>query len=139
MEAELRSDLLRQRAPAAGVLGVRDDWREVVFSVPRARRALRYVSAIARDAARAFNTARRCRELLQRPLSPRRRDRLCLCRDRAIHRLDLAIDECNLVGAHLFNLEIASVSLQGHVCGRSACLLWTDGDAIHRAWADLPE
>src|SRR5262245_23520666 len=105
MEAELRSISRTGRAPVVPAQHVCDEWQSVVFSVAQARGALKYVAAVASDAARAFNTARCCRRMLKETASRERRAALCDQRDLAIRQLDHAIDECNLVGAHLFDLE----------------------------------
>jgi hypothetical protein len=138
MEAELRSDTATARAAIRQGLRVRDDWREVLFSVAEARRALPYVAGVARDAAQAFNRVQRCRRLLASAPSARSRLLLCQHRDQAIERLDQAIDECNFVGAHLFDLQSGSVGFHGSVAGRAACLIWRSEDPVQSAWPDLP-
>ncbi len=138
MEAELRSNMVSARAPSVAALRVGDDWREVVFTVAQARRALPYVARIAQDAAHAFNTVQRCRQLLERAPSRTGRTTLCEHRDQAIQRLDQAIDECNLVGAHLFDLATGSVGFHSEVEGRLTCLLWRLQEPMYQAWRDLP-
>jgi hypothetical protein len=139
MKAESRSRL----APANALpslppsLQANDGWREVVFTIAQARRALPYVARIARDAAEAFRTVQRCRRLLNR--SDRRRARPALCdqRDRALRRLNHAIDDCNAAGAHLVDLARGTLSFQGQVDGRLVCLLWHVDEAIDRAWHEI--
>jgi hypothetical protein len=137
MEAELRSTLKTGCAPAESSLRMRDDWRDVVFSVPQARTALKYIAHVAGDAVRAFNTVRRCRDLLDEGVSRETRALLCEQRDLAIQRLDQAIDECNQVGVHLFDLESGSLAFPSEIDGRPACLIWRCDWPIEPAWTEL--
>jgi hypothetical protein len=139
MKAELRSSVAP--ANARPILSpsrrANDGWRDVVFTIAQARRALSYVANIARDAAEAFHTVQRCRRLLHRSGSSRARQVLCEQRDRALRRLNRAIDDCNAAGAHLADLERGTLSFQGQVDGRLVCLLWYVDEAIDHAWREI--
>jgi hypothetical protein len=115
------------------------DWREVVFTVSEAKRALLYVAAVARDAARAFGEAHRCRTALQQRLNSRERSMLSHQRDAALNRLNIAIDDCNAVGADLMDLNRGVVRFSAHIEGRPASLVWRVGEPVTDAWSDLLE
>ncbi len=136
MEAELR----QATSSAAVRVQPRQGWREVVFSVPEARRALPYIARIASDAAEAFCSVHECREALGRiaVIADRQRKReVCEQCDRAIRRLNSAIDDCNAVGAHLIDLPNGRVSLPGLIEDRPVCFVWSLGEDVRTAWADL--
>lgn len=113
---------------------LKSDWREVVFSVSDARRALRYVSAVARDAASAYREAHICRAALQHAASPKDRALLSTQRDEALHRLNLAIDDCNAVGADLLDLAQGKLKFAAEFEGRPVSLIWRVGEPIADAW-----
>lgn len=141
MEAELRH-ATRSSAPADLVLreGIGIGWRDVVFSVRTAQRALPYIAGIAADAAAAYRIVQDSREALGTvAVIADRRRRLDLCeqRDKALGRLNSAIDDCNAVGAHLVDISNGQVSLPASIDAAPVCLLWRLGDDVGSAWADL--
>lgn len=134
MEAELRQVIAPYKASP------RQSWRDVVFTVGEARRALPYVARLAADAADAFRIVNESREALGQisAIADRNlRRTLCEQRDRALRRLDSAIDDCEGVGAHLVDIDSGLVCLPGEVEDRSVCLLWRVGQDIPSAWSDL--
>ena len=142
MEAELKQVAATAAAPATSLLreGVDGGWRDVVFSVAMARRALPYVARLAADAAEAFRDAQESREALGTVAviaDRRRRDDMCERRDKALSRLNSAIDDCNAVGAHLVDIPSGRVSLPGEIDEAPVCLLWRLGEDVGSAWADL--
>jgi len=115
-------------------------WREALFSVSEARRALPYVARIAADAAHAFHQAMTARARLKaagQSLPESARLELSRQRDAAVRALNNAIDDCNAVGADLVNLATGCVSLPCELHGRRACLLWRVGESVAGAWSDL--
>ena len=141
MEAELRH-ATRSSAPAALWLrkGIGAGWRDVVFNVRTAQRALPYIAGIASDAAEAYRVVQASREALGTvAVMADRRRRLDLCeqRDKALSRLNSAIDDCNAVGAHLVDISAGQVSLPASIDDSPVCLLWRLGDDVGNAWADL--
>jgi len=143
MEAELRhattSSVPAGLAPRQSV-GI--GWRDVVFSVRAAQRALPYIAGIAADAAEAYRIVQVSREALGTvAVIADRRRRLDLCeqRDRALTRLNSAIDDCNAVGAHIVDISSGRVSLPASIDDAPVCLLWRLGDDVGSAWADLVE
>jgi hypothetical protein len=140
MEAQLKQAMIPALAPPTLRESAAGGWRDVVFNVATARRALPYVSRIAADAADAFHIVQSARERLS--MVTTRADRrlrvdLCEQRDRALSRLNSAIDECNAVGAHLVDLATGQISLPAMIADVPACLLWRLGDDVSGAWADL--
>lgn len=113
-------------------------WREVVFSVREAQRALPYVARILRDAAQAYREVQECRQMLATSsITAQQRAELCDRRDAALHRLNRAIDECNAVGADLLDIPLGRVRFNAILDGRKASLIWRLGDPIDNAWAWL--
>jgi hypothetical protein len=135
MEAELR----QESAAAPARIDSAMAWREVVFSVREARRALPYVARIAADAADAFRRVRVSRQGLEAAAARERRRILCELPHPARPRLDCAIDDCNAVGAHLVDIPEGVVSLPAQINGRAVSLLWRLGESIHAPWHDLGE
>lgn len=134
MEAELR------QAFAPAKVAPRQSWREVVFTVKEARRALPYVARLAADAADAYRIVNESREALGQiaAIADRQlRRTLCEKRDRALRRLDSAIDDCEGVGVHLVDINAGLVCLPGEIEERPVCLLWRVGDEVTDAWGDL--
>lgn len=114
-------------------------WREVVFSLADARRALPYVARIAEDAADAFRAAQTCRALLARRLTDRERNHYCERRDRELGRLNAAIDDCNNVGADLIDIPCGVVRFNARVRGESTALIWRIGEPVANAWSELDD
>lgn len=138
MEAELKH--LTTVAPSRLRARESGAWRDVVFSVAEAKRALPYVARIVADAADAFRIVQDSRDALGQiaVIADRKRKReLCELRDRAINRLNLAIDDCNAVGAHLIDLPNGQVSLPALVDDRPVSLVWRIGEDLAEAWAEL--
>lgn len=134
MEAELRQ-LLAPTTPRH-----RQTWRDVVFSVSEARRALPYIARLVADAADAVQIALDSRDELGcvAVIADRRRRReLSEQRDSALQRLNRAIDDCEAVGAHLIDVATGRIFLQGLVHERPVCLVWRLGDDVSEAWRDL--
>lgn len=130
MEAELQRTLISRGFTRA------DGWREVVFSVDEARRALRYVSAVVRDAAAAYREAQECKQALEVELEPRVRIQLSDQRDAALRRLNAAIDECNAVGVDLKDIFEGVVQFTACIDDRTVRLVWRLGDSIEHAWTE---
>jgi hypothetical protein len=132
MEAELHQI-------AAGASPALDRaWRDVVFSVGGARRALPYVARVTQDAAEAFREVQFCRSALRDPVLPlNQRGLLSQQRDMALHRLDGAIDECNAVGVDLVDFARGTVRFSAELNGQHMSLLWRLGEPITGAWIEL--
>jgi hypothetical protein len=130
LEAELQRTL-------ADTNPARNGWREVVFSIADARRALAYVAAVAADASEAFCQAQACRQALQCATGSRLRAALSDRRDDALQRLNSAIDECNAVGADLLDIPSGMVRFSAEVQGKPVSLIWRLGDSLSDAWIDL--
>jgi hypothetical protein len=112
-------------------------WQQPIFTIPRSRRALRYVSLVVQDACDAFHTAQRCRLALLESPPPRDAARLACQRDQALRRLNAAADECNAVGADLLDISRGLVRFAAEIEGRSVSLLWRLGQSTTEAWRDL--
>jgi hypothetical protein len=113
-------------------------WRQVVFSVSEARRALPYIARVIRDAAEAYHKAQRCRALLDGERLTPARAMLISQLDGALQMLNSATDECNAVGVDVRDLSKGSVAFRADLNGRQVSLLWRLGEPFERAWDDLP-
>jgi hypothetical protein len=109
----------------------------VLFTVERARRALVYVAGVVVEAADAFHTACDCRRALALTTSPALRAELGDKRDTALRRLNVAIDDCNAVGADLISIPNGVVRFAAVIDNRRVSLVWRNGESIHAAWNDL--
>lgn len=111
-------------------------WREVIFTIEEARRALPYIARIVKDAAEAFRQVQRCRLAIDNHAPSKQ---LQLVDDRridAIGRLNAAIDECNAVGVDLLNIPRGLVRFSALINGRRVNLLWQLGDHVEDAWPE---
>jgi hypothetical protein len=113
------------------------DCRVVLFSVCEARRALTYVSGIARDAAEAFGIVQSIRIKLHQAGEQTEQESLSAIRDAALRRLNIAIDDCNAVGADLVDIALGEVQFWTEVDGRRASLKWRVGESIADAWREV--
>lgn len=111
--------------------------RSVIFTIPDAQRALRYVASIVRDMNSAFLTVQRCRTQLRSSQTPQQREKLMEMRDRALHAFNRSVDECNAVGADVRDVALGRVSLHAQIDGRSVDLIWSLGQPIAEAWTNL--
>ena len=111
--------------------------RSVIFTIPDAQRALRYVASIVRDMNSAFLTVQHCRTQLRSSQTPQQREKIMETRDRALHAFNRSVDECNAVGADVRDVALGRVSLHAEIDGRSVDLVWSLGQPIAEAWANL--
>ena len=112
-------------------------WREVVFSVEEARRALPYVARVVRDAAIAYQQVQDCRDALRDHVGAQARAQLTERRDAALRTLNAAIDECNAVGADLRDISQGMVRFGAQIDGREVSLSWHMHEPIECAWQSL--
>ena len=112
-------------------------WRQVVFSVAEARRALPYIARVIRDAVEAYHKAQRCRALLDGERLTSARAILIRQLDSALQLLNSATDECNAVGVDVRDLSKGAVAFRSELNGRQVSLLWRLGEPCERAWGDL--
>jgi hypothetical protein len=126
-----------QRASAGTKLAEIEAWRDVLFTVERARRALTYVAAIVIDASDAFRIACECRRGLALATDQHLRFELAEKRDAALRRLNIAIDECNAVGADLISIPNGVLRFPGMLENRRVSLVWRRGELVEKAWDNL--
>ena len=112
-------------------------WREVVFSIAEARRALPYIARVVRDAVESYRAAQHCRGLLDGERLASARSLLIGQLEGAPQTLNVAMDECNAVGADLRDLSQGIVAFRAEIDGRPASLLWRLGEPCDRAWREL--
>ena len=126
-----------QQALAGRSLARNLAWREVIFDIQTARRALVYISRVSCDAARAFATTQICRQELELTADLALRAELSERRDSALRRLNAAIDECNAAGVDLLDIATGSVGFTADVQDQRTTLVWRLGEPIESAWEDL--
>ena len=126
-----------QRASAGTKLAEIEAWRDVLFTVERARRALAYVAAIVIDASDAFHVACDCRRGLALATDQQLRFELAEKRDAALRRLNIAIDECNAVGADLISIPNGVLRFPGMHENRRVSLVWRRDEPVENAWINL--
>jgi hypothetical protein len=111
----------------------------VLFDVPTARRALVYISRVARDASRAYAQTQECRFALEIETNAQIRAELAATRDAALRRLNGAIDECNVVGVDLLDIATGTVRFTVESEGQRIFLDWKPGDCVETAWEAVLE
>lgn len=126
-----------QRASAGTKPAEIEAWRDVLFTVARARRALSYVAAVVIDASDSFRIACDCRRGLALATDQQLRFELAEKRDAALRRLNLAIDECNAVGADLISIPNGVLRFPGMLENRRVSLVWRRGEPVENAWEYL--
>jgi hypothetical protein len=136
MEAQMQPTLARVRQNAD------DAWhalggRAVLFTITDARRALRYVAPVAKDAADSYRRAQQIRHQLLCTSGARERIQLAEQRDEALRKLNRAIDECNAVGADLLNIPEGLVRFHAELNDRRMSLVWRLGEPVDSAWQML--
>jgi len=113
------------------------EFREVVFTVAQARRALPYVARLLRDAYQAYRCVQDARQKLLDTRSRREAEELIRQRDYAIDRLNEIIDECNAVGLAHIHIPSGLAAFHAVVGGWEATLVWRIDQPLESAWREL--
>jgi len=111
--------------------------QERVFPLSQARRALRYLQPVLRDAVESYQQAQQARAALKLARSREERAGICKQRDEAIARLNRTIDECHAVGVCMIDIAQGLVGLTVRHEESQMCVIWRLGEPIDAPWQEV--